>query len=301
MPIDDTELSRLYLFHQVYLKILDSQLTTVPLEDPTHILDIGTGSGDWAMDIAEQFPDCEVTGIDIAGVFERKAPINCFWEVDDAEFEWERPSNHYDLVHLRTMHGAFKDWRFVYESAYRCLKPGGWIEIMDFVEHQDMGGVLAYFEPESPIHQFMASVNKAAEMTGKPRGAEHLEPRMLYEAGYIDVRVTDYSIPLKLNDGSIGKTWLVAQLATLEAIGLRLLTTHMNWTPEEVREATASIAKELLELARSPGRSPAALRSRVLLGRKPQSNARWSVDSMGSVGKRTAERATERPPDTRQA
>ncbi|KXJ94700.1 S-adenosyl-L-methionine-dependent methyltransferase [Microdochium bolleyi] len=299
MPIDELELDRLYLFHQVYLQILDSQLTTATLEEPTHILDIGTGSGDWAMDIAEQFPDCEVTGTDIAGVFQRRAPMNCFWEVDDAEFAWERHSDHYDLVHLRNMDGAFRDWRFVYESAYRCLKPGGWIEIMDFVDHHSSGGSLSHFKPTSQIHRFMTSLDKAAEMSGKPRGAEHLEPRMLYEAGYIDVRVTDYSIPLKLNDGGlIGKTWLVAQIATLEALGLRLLTTHLQWTADEVREAANSVKEELLGFSKAPGRSSAALRTRVLLGRKPQGNVRWSVNSTGMTSDWAGERATsamERP------
>lgn len=279
MPIDELELDRLFLFHQVYLKVLDSQLTTATLEEPTHILDIGTASGEWAMGIAEQFPDCDVTGIDIADVFEHRAPINCFWEVDDAELEWERPANRYDLIHLRNMDGAFRSWGFIYESAYRSLKPGGWIEIMDFVDHQGSNGALSHFKSSSEIHRFMASVDKAAEMAGRPRGANHLEPRMLYEAGYVDVRVTDHSIPLKLNDGSIGKTWLVAQLATLEAVGLRYLTRYMGWTAEEVRDTAAAVEKEILEFARASGRPSAALRLRVLLGRKPEAGARWSVES----------------------
>ncbi|KAH7038129.1 S-adenosyl-L-methionine-dependent methyltransferase [Microdochium trichocladiopsis] len=287
MPVDEMELDRLYLFHQVYLKILDSQLTIATLEEPKHILDIGAASGDWAMAIAEKFPDCEVTGVDIADVFERRAPINCFWEVDDAEIEWERPTNRYDLIHLRNMDGAFRDWAFIYESAYRCLKPGGWIEIMDFVDHQNSGGALAHFKPTSQIHRFMASVDKAAELAGRPRGTEHLEPRMLFDAGYVDVHVEDHCIPFKLNDGAIGKAWLVAQLATLEAMGLRLLTKYMGWTAEEVRAAAAAVEKELLDFARAPGRPSAALKTRTLLGRKPKSSARWPTDLTREAGRQS--------------
>jgi 2-polyprenyl-3-methyl-5-hydroxy-6-metoxy-1,4-benzoquinol methylase len=30
-----------------------------------HILDLGCGSGTWAMDVAQHYPDVEVTGVDI--------------------------------------------------------------------------------------------------------------------------------------------------------------------------------------------------------------------------------------------
>jgi ubiquinone/menaquinone biosynthesis C-methylase UbiE len=49
MPNDEDEQSRLQIMHEVYLQAFNCKLTNVPLRDPKKILDIGTGTGDWAM------------------------------------------------------------------------------------------------------------------------------------------------------------------------------------------------------------------------------------------------------------
>ena len=51
--LTSAEAERLRIFHQVFKELLDGSLYTAPLEDPKTILDIGTGTGDWAIDMAE--------------------------------------------------------------------------------------------------------------------------------------------------------------------------------------------------------------------------------------------------------
>lgn len=41
---------------------MGNKITFTPLQDPQNILDIGTGTGIWAIDCAEQFPSA--TGSD---------------------------------------------------------------------------------------------------------------------------------------------------------------------------------------------------------------------------------------------
>lgn len=43
------------MHHQIFLKVLDGKLTLAPLDrdPPKRILDVGTGTGIWALDIAE--------------------------------------------------------------------------------------------------------------------------------------------------------------------------------------------------------------------------------------------------------
>ena len=66
MPIDDTEQDRLDLHHEIFLKILDGKLHLAPIgNNPQKILDIGTGTGIWAIDIAEMYPSAHVIGTDI--------------------------------------------------------------------------------------------------------------------------------------------------------------------------------------------------------------------------------------------
>lgn len=270
-PNDEAEQTRLHLNHQVFKKSLDGQLTSIRLEDPTHILDVGAATGEWAMEMAELYPDCDVVGMDVSDVFERSAPVNCNWEVDDAELEWERPSDYYDLVHLRDMVGSFRDWQFVYDSAFRCIKPGGFVEIADLEDFRcGFQNFMVPFHPDSIVHKVRDDLDKAAVLSGKPHGTLHLQPSILYDSGFVDVNMTEYTIPLRVKDGSAGKLCIVSTLDALESYSLRLLTTYMNWTTDEVREACNQIAEEMLEIARSSKRGKGwHMTLKVLVGRKP--------------------------------
>ena len=53
LPNDENEQDRLDLYHHIWSMLLGGELYTAPLEKPQAILDIGTGTGIWAIDIAE--------------------------------------------------------------------------------------------------------------------------------------------------------------------------------------------------------------------------------------------------------
>lgn len=60
-----TEQERLDLHHEVFFDLLHGKHHLAPLENPERILDIGTGTGIWAMDVAVDYPEAEVIGIDL--------------------------------------------------------------------------------------------------------------------------------------------------------------------------------------------------------------------------------------------
>lgn len=53
------------MHHEIMLLLLNGQLHKVPLETPHRILDVGTGTGIWAVDVADQYPMAEVIGMDL--------------------------------------------------------------------------------------------------------------------------------------------------------------------------------------------------------------------------------------------
>lgn len=53
MPNDEKEQDRLDLFHHLFLSLLGGKLWTSPLDNPHRVLDVGTGTGIWAIDFAE--------------------------------------------------------------------------------------------------------------------------------------------------------------------------------------------------------------------------------------------------------
>lgn len=51
--------------------------------------------------------------------------------MDDFNKPWLFPENHFDFIHIRWVPGTVHDWKWLFEQAYRALKPGGWLESLD--------------------------------------------------------------------------------------------------------------------------------------------------------------------------
>ncbi|KAI1015067.1 hypothetical protein LB503_003816 [Fusarium chuoi] len=60
-PIDEDEISRLEVMHGVLSRLFDGRLIFPPIRSPRRILDCGCGPGDWAIEVATQYPDAEVS------------------------------------------------------------------------------------------------------------------------------------------------------------------------------------------------------------------------------------------------
>jgi len=56
---------RLDMHHEIMLMMLDGELYLAPVKDPQRILDIGTGTGIWAIDAADKHGGAEVIGVDL--------------------------------------------------------------------------------------------------------------------------------------------------------------------------------------------------------------------------------------------
>lgn len=67
MPNDEIELDRLDLTHQMLKICMGNKLFLAPIgEQPLKILDIGTGTGIWAMEMADEFPLADIVGTDLS-------------------------------------------------------------------------------------------------------------------------------------------------------------------------------------------------------------------------------------------
>ncbi|KAG8877169.1 hypothetical protein FRB97_003624 [Tulasnella sp. 331] len=92
------------------------------------VLDVGTGSGRWPLDMAREFPHADVIGIDLVPPVLLDAsdiPENCRFEVDDANLSMSHHSDSFDVVHARAVEGGIHDYDgFLYEVA-QTLRPGG--------------------------------------------------------------------------------------------------------------------------------------------------------------------------------
>lgn len=96
-----------------------------------HILDIGSGNGLWAVEVARRYPSASVLGIDLSSaLLPKDVPPNLTFEIADATEPW--PSRQYDFIHMRNLvGGGVRDWERLAADALAHLKPGGILEFSD--------------------------------------------------------------------------------------------------------------------------------------------------------------------------
>jgi trans-aconitate methyltransferase len=216
----------------MYLLTLDNKLHLAPLEDPEHILDVGTGTGIWAIDMAEQYPSASIIGADLSPIQPEWVPPNCSFEVDDMTQPWLYGDNVMDFVHIREMFGSIPNWDEFFRQAYRTLKPGGWIEVVEHSVHpiSDDGTV-------DDAHFFTlwgCTVIEMGERFGKTFKIWNEAKERLERTGFVDIVEVQYKWPMNgwpedEKHRSIGK-WNQYRLHYgVEGFMLRLLTGVGGW------------------------------------------------------------------------
>lgn len=132
IPEDEVEQDRLDMQHEIFLITMERKLYYSPLpNDLQNVLDMGTGTGIWAIDFADQHPSASVIGTDLSPIQPAFVPPNCKFEIDDYEQPWTFRQK-FDFVHARMLAGSIKDADALFQQVYHSLKPGGWFEIQDF-------------------------------------------------------------------------------------------------------------------------------------------------------------------------
>jgi SAM-dependent methyltransferase len=200
MPMDEKENDRNDLQHHKFTLLLSDKLYAAPIPDEqlsghsSRILDIGTGTGIWAIDMADKFPNADVTGVDIAPTQPTFTPPNCFFEIDDIEEDWPYQLNHFDFVHGRDLLTAVRDWPRLIGQAYEHLKPGGWIQLASTIpDIQSDDNTL----PENSYYREAGRLYfEMAEKMGSPLDSPRKWSDQMREAGFTDVRDVIYKIPM---------------------------------------------------------------------------------------------------------
>lgn len=245
MPNDIPEQERLDLQHSISVRLFGG-LYLAPIDHPNRVLDLGTGTGIWAIEFANEHPESDVLGTDLSPIQPEYVPPNCRFEVDDAEDEWVFGSR-FDLIHARFMCGSFSNFPAIFASCLDNLNPGGWIEFQDYyVKVQAMDDSLA----GTALERWNDLVLEGVRRMGKNGLAAARFKGQMLDAGFVDVVERKYALPgnpwAKGEDQKmLGMMQMENILDGLHGMSIGLFTKMLGMSAEEVELMLVDVRKDM--------------------------------------------------------
>ncbi|KAG9239651.1 putative Trans-aconitate 2-methyltransferase [Amylocarpus encephaloides] len=244
-PNDPNEADRLDFQYEILKFCFQDKNYFAPLTSPRNILDIGTGTGQWAIEMGDEFPNAEVQATDLSPIQPDTVPENVQFFIDDAaEEDWAVPAAHFDFVHTRVMLGCFEDFREIINRAYYYTKPGGYMESQEIMStlYCDDGTM----SKDYPFLKWNKDLDEAAMRAGRPMRIGNKLKRWYEQAGFVDVQEKVFKLPVNpwprdKHLKQLGKMQEANWLAGLAAISLGLFHRVFGWTKTEIEVRSCAV------------------------------------------------------------
>ncbi|KAK3694508.1 S-adenosyl-L-methionine-dependent methyltransferase [Podospora appendiculata] len=259
------------IHHHACTLALDGKLYLAPLvkSDIKHALDIGTGTGIWAIDFADEFPGAEVIGTDISPIQPSWLPPNLRFEIEDCTLDWTFGSGRCDYIHMRWLLGSIVDWNELFQRAFDTLKPGGWFESyeMSAIIESDDGTV----HDETALAQWGKIFIEGGRKNGRSFTIlqDETQTTAMQQAGFVDIQEKNFKMPIGAwpLDPKKKEMGRFAQL-TIEQDpeGYTLfMADALGWSREQILDYIASLKKEVRS-----GKYHPYYKQKSVWGRKPE-------------------------------
>ncbi|KAF2817315.1 S-adenosyl-L-methionine-dependent methyltransferase [Mytilinidion resinicola] len=247
LPNDEAEQDRQDLLHHVRNLTLGGKLFLAPIKNPQRVIDVGTGTGIWAIDFADDMPEAEVLGTDLSPIQPSWVPPNLHFQIENAEFPWVY-SKPFDYIHTRDLGGSISDWPKLMRQAYEHLAPGGWLELQEFEVTLKSDDDTLKLAPT--FCEYIEHLHKASEMFKKPMNIAETHKQTMIDAGFEDVTDDIYKVPSSPwpkdpRMKEIGRYNLCSLLMAVEAYSLALFTRVLGWSNEATQVHLAGVRKDL--------------------------------------------------------
>lgn len=253
-PCDEPEKDRMDIYHKLFLVARRDQLHQAPMPPnwaQPRILDLGCGTGIWAIDMADKYLQAEVVGLDLSNIQPERIPPNLRFRVPrDFESPWSLGEDSWDLIHIRMACGSVTSWPELYQKVFSHLKPGeGWIEHVEIdLEPRCDDHTLP---SDSTLVQWYNYLADATARVSRPIAYNHTTRQMLQTAGFIDIqeiviRAPYNSWPNDPHQKEIGRWYNLGITEGLEALSFAPLTRVNKWDVDQhIRPLLESVRQQI--------------------------------------------------------
>ncbi|TWU79103.1 hypothetical protein ED733_008740 [Metarhizium rileyi] len=247
-PNDEREQDRLDMLHHATTRLLDDRLFLAPIQpDGMRILDIGTGTGLWPIQMGDSHPGASITGNDLSPIQPTWVPTNVNFLIDDVELDWVE-TDAYDYIHSRHMSASIRDWPRLLRQIHAALKPGGWVELQEFsttLTSAD-GSTGAHQPPDHAFSQLALALGEACCRTGRMLDPSPFLRGWGRDAGFTTIEQQVFKVPI----GNWPKDQRSKEIGTMMGVSLSdgvdgmtamLVRDVLGWPAEEVEVLNARV------------------------------------------------------------
>ena len=205
-----------------YNELMAQKIVHAPLHRPRKILEVGCGTGNVCRQLAQQFPDSTVLGVDITPVPPfSKTPQNISYITGDikqlAGSDRRLSYGDLDYIYGRLLLGGMTSWPTYIRQMTTLLRPGGYLEI------HEMACRMYRCSPASPRvpsdddpvigadWPWQQALYRGAEQLGLDIDIGTNAQRYMKDTGLVDVQVKKYVLPFG--------TWMADQRPETRRLG----------------------------------------------------------------------------------
>ncbi|KAJ4290085.1 hypothetical protein N0V88_006591 [Collariella sp. IMI 366227] len=213
---------------------------------PKRVFDAGCGTGIWALEFGDMYPESSVVGLDISPIQPHMVAPNVEFFIGDLEETWNFV-HPFDFVYARMLTGSIKDWPKFFAQSFEQLNPGGRVEACDIVCPLlcDDGTL-----PENcPLKEWDRLCLEATIKLGAPfDSARHYEQQMK-DAGFQNVTVVKHKWPINTwpkdpKHKELGWWGYHNMMAGISALAMMSFTQVLGWSTTEVEVFLAGVRKD---------------------------------------------------------
>jgi ubiquinone/menaquinone biosynthesis C-methylase UbiE len=249
LPKDDVEINRLDFQHYLLRYALRGNFAA-PIVRPSSILDVGCGTGRWAMEMARAYPEANVIGIDLLPPPSEEhlrqlaatdpRPENYVYLQANALDGLPFPNDTFDFVHQRLLVAGIPvaRWPDEVRDLLRVTRPGGWLELVEAIPAS--GGPAM-----NQLREWLVGV-------GLPRGVDirttHQISQYLQASGARNIEYRELNVQMGKGGGRVGMM-METNYFSLHA-GIRGVALAQGLTTPEIFDATIQRAQQEIATGR---------------------------------------------------